>query len=129
MTDRLAKLADLAYRRRGRMVAAWLMAALLIIGLGSSLAGEYSADYDTPGSESAAARDITEREFGGFTAQQLYVVWRDPAGAARPQARERIEAFLTEAKKVDHVAAETPVRVSDDGTIATTTLPLTAPGW
>src|ERR671914_488644 len=129
MTDRLAQLADLAYRRRGRMVAAWLVATILVIGLGSSLAGEFSADYDTPGSESAAARDITEREFGGFTAQQLYVVWRDPAGAARPEARERIEAFLTEAKKVDHVAAETPVRVSDDGTIATTTLPLTAPGW
>lgn len=59
------------------MVAAWLVAAVLIIGVGSSLAGEFSADYDTPGSESAAAREITEREFGGYTAQQIYVVWRD----------------------------------------------------
>jgi RND superfamily putative drug exporter len=111
------------------MVAAWLVAAILIIGLGSSLAGEFSADYDTPGSESEAARDITEREFGGYTAQQIYVVWRDPAGATRAEARKRIDGFLADAKKVDHVAEETPVRVSEDGTIATTTLPLTAPGW
>jgi RND superfamily putative drug exporter len=129
MTNHLIKLADLAYLCRGRMVVAWIVAAVAIIGLGSSLAGEFSADYDTPGSESAAARDITEREFGGYTAQQVYVVWRDPAGAMRTDARERIQGFLTEAKKVDHVAEETPVRVSDDGTIATTTLPLTAPGW
>jgi putative drug exporter of the RND superfamily len=129
MTEYLAKLADLAYRARGRMILAWVLGAILIIGVGSSLAGEFSADYDTPGSESAAARDITEREFGGFTAQQIYVVWRDPSGATRPAARARIDAFLAEARKVDHVARQTPVRVSDDGKVGTTTLPLTAPGW
>jgi RND superfamily putative drug exporter len=129
MTDYLEKLADFAYRRRGRMILAWVVGAVLIIGIGSSLAGEFSADYDTPGSESAAARDITEREFGGFTAQQLYVVWRDPSGAMRPDAQQRIDAFLAEARKVDHVARQTPVRVSDDGKFGTTTLPLTAPGW
>src|SRR5919106_842343 len=102
MTDRLAQLADLAYRRRGRMVAAWLVATILVIGLGSSLAGEFSADYDTPGSASAAARDITEREFGGFTAQQLYVVWRDPAGAPRPGGRGREEGFPPPGQKGGH---------------------------
>ena len=32
-------------------------------------------------------------------------------------------------EQVDHISAHTPIRVSDDGTIATTTLPLTVPGW
>ena len=41
MTRSLARLADIAYRRRGRMVLAWIAATVVIIGLGSSLKGEY----------------------------------------------------------------------------------------
>ncbi|MCD6015561.1 MAG: hypothetical protein K0R88_1645 [Solirubrobacterales bacterium] len=129
MTRRLARLADIAYRRRGRMVVAWVVAAVVIIGLGSSLAGEYNADYDTPGSESKAASDLTERQFDGYSGQEVYVVWKDEAGADSPAAKERVDAFLAEAKQVDHIAEETPIRISEDGTIGTTTLPLTIPGW
>ena len=129
MTRFLTRLADLAYRRRGRMVLAWLAATVIIIGVGSSLAGEYNADYDTPGSESKAASDLTERGFGGYSGQEIYVVWKDEAGAESPAARAGVDAFLAEAKQVDHVAEETPTRVSEDGTIGATTLPLTVPGW
>jgi RND superfamily putative drug exporter len=129
MTRRLARLADIAYRRRGRMVVAWIVAAVVIIGLGTSLAGEYNADYDTPGSESEAASDLTEQQFGGYSGQEVYVVWKDEAGADSPEVQERVDAFLTEAKQVDHIAEETPIRISEDGTIGATTLPLTIPGW
>ena len=129
MTRHLARLADIAYRRRGRVVLAWIAALVVTIGLGSSFAGEYNADYDTPGSESKAASDLTERAFDGYSGQEIYVVWKDEGGAASPAAKERVDAFLSEAKKVDNVAEETPIRVSDDGTIGTTTLPLTVPGW
>jgi RND superfamily putative drug exporter len=129
MTRRLASLADIAYRRRGRVVLAWIVALIVLIGLGSSLGGEYEADYNTPGSETKAASDITEREFSGYTGQEIFVVWKDPNGAMSPAARKRVGAFLAEAKQVPHVEPQTPVRVSDDGTIATTNLPLTVPGW
>jgi putative drug exporter of the RND superfamily len=129
MTQRLARVADLAYHHRGRMVLAWIVAAVVIIGVGSSLAGEYEADYDTPGSESKAARDLTEERFGGYSGQEIYVVWKDEAGARGPGARERVDAFLAEAERVDHVAEHTPIRVSEDGTIGSTTLPMTLPGW
>ena len=69
-----------------------------------ALAGEYNADYNTPGSESKAASDLTEQRFGGYSGQEIYVVWKDPAGAQSPAAQERIDAFLAEAKKVDHIA-------------------------
>jgi hypothetical protein len=49
------------------MVVAWVVAAIAIIGVGSSLAGEYNADYDTPGSESKAASDLTEERVGGYS--------------------------------------------------------------
>ena len=37
MTRHLARLADIAYRRRGRMILAWIAATILLIGVGSSL--------------------------------------------------------------------------------------------
>jgi putative drug exporter of the RND superfamily len=129
MTRLLTRLADVAYRRRGRVVLAWIAAAVVIIGVGSSLAGEYEADYNTPGSESKAASKLTEQRFDGYSGQEIYVVWKDPAGARSPAARERIDAFLAKATQVDHIAEQTPIRVSRDGTIGATTLPLTVPGW
>src|SRR5688572_12946437 len=129
MTRFLARLADISYRRRGRMVLAWLAATILIIGVGSSLAGEYNADYNTPGSESKAASDLTEERFQGYSGQEIYVVWKDPSGARSPGAQQRINKFFREAEQVDHVAPHAPIRVSRDGDIGSTTLPLTVPGW
>jgi putative drug exporter of the RND superfamily len=129
MTRRLTRLADIAYRYRGRMVIAWIAAAVVIIGLGSALKGEYEADYNTPGSESKVASELTESEFDGYSGQEVYVVWRDPAGAMSPAARKGVDAFLAEATQVEHISKQTAIRVSKDGKIATTTLPLTIPGW
>ena len=129
MTRRLARLADISFRYRGRMVLAWIAATIVIIGLGSTFAGEYEADYNTPGSESKAASDLTEREFGGYSGQEIYVVWKDPQGAESPAAKAGVESFLREAEGIPHVERRAPVRVSEDGSIATTTLPLTIPGW
>jgi RND superfamily putative drug exporter len=129
MTRRLARLADIAYRRRGRMVLAWIAATIVLIGLGSSLAGEYHADYNTPGSESKAAGELTKREFSGYSGQEIYVVWKDPKGVDSPATERRMDTFFAQAEKVDHVERRAPIRVSDRGTIATTTLPLNVPGW
>jgi putative drug exporter of the RND superfamily len=129
MTRALARLADISYRRRGRMVLAWIAATVVIIGVGSSLAGEYEADYNTPGSESKAASDITEQRFDGYSGQEIYVVWKDEAGARSPDAQRGINAFLREAEGIDNVAQHTPIRVSENGQIGATTLPLTVPGW
>jgi len=129
VTRSLATLADIAYRRRGRMVLAWIAAAVVIIGVGSSLAGEFEADYNTPGSESKAASEFTEERFGGYSGQEVYVVWKDEAGARGPGARERLSSFFASAERVDQVEEHGPIRVSRDGTIGSTTLPLTVPGW
>jgi len=129
MTRRLASLADLAYRRRGRMVLAWIAATIILIVLGTVFAGEYEADYNTPGSESKEASELAEREFGGYSGQEIYVVWKDPKGADSPAAKRRMNTFFGEVEAVKNVEKRAPIRVSDDGTIATTTLPLTVPGW
>src|SRR5215210_2051909 len=129
MTRYLARLADLAYRRRGRIVLAWIAAAVVIIGVGSSLAGEYEADYHTPGSESKAASELTQERFQGYSGQEVNVVWKDEAGANRRGALQRVNEFFAEAEQVDHVAEHAPIRFSQDRTIGSTTLPLTVNGW
>src|SRR5215469_796386 len=129
MTRRLARLADIAYRRRGRMVVAWIVATVVLIGLGSSFKGDYHADYNTPGSESKAAGNLIEREFPNYSGQEIYVVWKDPKGADSTAAKRQMTAFFAEAEEVQHVGKAAPSRVSEDGQIATTTLPLNVPGW
>jgi putative drug exporter of the RND superfamily len=129
MTRRLARLADIAYRRRGRVVLVWIVATVVLIGLGSSLAGEYHADYNTPGSESKAASEFTKREFSGYSGQEIYVVWKDPKGVDGATTKRQMDTFFSQAEKVDHVERRGAIRVSEDGTIATTTLPLNVPGW
>src|SRR6186997_1316864 len=129
MTRHLARLADIAYRRRGRMVLAWIVATVVLIGLGQSFAGEFEADYNTPGSESKAASELAEREFDGYSGQEIYVVWKDPSGADSPAAKQGLTNFFATAEQIPHVEKRQPIRVSDDGTIAPTTLPLTIPGW
>ena len=129
MTRRLTRLADIAYRRRSLMVLGWIGAMIVIIGVGSSLKGEFNADYNTPGSESKAASDITQQRFGGYSGQEIYVVWKDPAGVRTPAAQQRMNAFFAQAEKVNHISGHTQIRFSDNGQYGTTTLPLTVPGW
>ncbi len=130
MTRHLARLADFAYRHRGRMVLGWVVATILIIGIGSNLKGDYNANYDTPNSESKAAGDITKARFGGYSAQEVYVVAKDPNGFSSPaEAQQKLNPFFTQAEKVEHIAPHTNVRISQNGQIASATLPMTVPGW
>jgi RND superfamily putative drug exporter len=129
MNRRLTALAEFACRRRGRMVLGWIVAAVVIIGVGSSLAGEYGANYDTPNSDSKAASDLTKQRFDGYSGQEIYVVWKDPTGAKGGRATQQMNKFFAQAEKVEHIAPHTPIRVSRNGKIAASTLPLTVPGW
>jgi RND superfamily putative drug exporter len=130
MTRRLTRLADISYRRRGRVVLAWLAAMVVIIGVGSALAGEFQADYDTPGSESKAASDITEQRFAGYSGQEVFVVAKDPSGFSNEaDAARRLQPFFAQAEKVEHIAPHTSIRLSQNRQIAAATLPMTVPGW
>ena len=111
------------------MVIGWIVAAVLIIGIGSSVAGDFNANYDTPNSESKAASDLTKERFNGYSGQEIYVVWKDPTGAKSARATQRLNAFFAQAEKVKHVAPHTAIRVSENGKIGTSTLPMTVPGW
>ncbi len=130
MTRHLARLAEISYRHRGRVVLLWVVAMVAIIAVGSALKGDFNANYDTPGSESKAAGDITKQRFDGYSAQEVFVVAKDPNGFANPsEAQQRLAPFFTQAQKVEHISNHTTVRLSANRQIASTTLPMTVPGW
>jgi hypothetical protein len=73
------------------VVLAWVAAVIVIIVVGSAMAGDYTADYNTLRSESKAASELTEERLGGDSAQEIYAVWKDPAGARSAHARQDVD--------------------------------------
>jgi RND superfamily putative drug exporter len=125
----LPRLAAFAYRRRGLVVLAWLAALAAAIVLVPRVAGDYSAEYATPGSESKAVQELIAERFPGRSGDALDVVWQAPAGVADPAIEARMDRFLERAATVEGIAAADPPRVSPDGTIAVARLELEVPGW
>jgi|SRR5215207_4294940 len=126
---RLARLADLAFRRRRLVLGAWLAALLTAFALAAAFGGTWSADYKTPGSQSKAAADTLAARFPDRSAETIDVVWQARAGAESPAVRARMDAFLREAAALPGVGDAVPAsaaQVSSDGTVAIARLPLTA---
>jgi RND superfamily putative drug exporter len=113
--SRLARLGDLAYRRRGRMVVAWIVALAAILTIVPRFAGDFEVDFSTPGTESQAAQDLVEAHFPGNSGQSVIVAWKAPAGKQSVDAR--IDRFLAEAQRVEGIGAASEPRYSRDGTI------------
>ncbi|MGH3034107.1 MAG: MMPL family transporter [Gaiellaceae bacterium] len=126
-SGRLARLADLAYRRRGRMVLARIAVLALAVVVAPRLAGEFSAEFATAGSESQAAADLVAKRFTDTSGDTIEVVWQADAGARDPAVLGRVERFLAEAERLEGIAAAQPPRVSRDGTIALARLELDRP--
>jgi putative drug exporter of the RND superfamily len=119
---RLARLADLAYRRRGRMVLAWIVTLAAVLVIVPRFAGDFGVEFGTPGSESKAAQELVEAHFPRTSGESVNVVWEARAGARR--AEERVDAFLRKAERVESIGPSSEPRYSRDGTIGLATLEL-----
>jgi RND superfamily putative drug exporter len=124
-TSRLERLADLTYRRRWRVLVAWVATLAAVVAIVPQFAGEYGVEFGTPGSESKAALDLIEEHFGGSTGESVNVVWEAPAGARA--AEPRIERLLADAERVDGIGGASEPRYSRDGAIGLVELRLDRP--
>ena len=120
--SRLARLADLIYRRRRRVVVAWIATLIAVVAIVPQFAGEFDVQFGTPGSESKATADLIKKHFGGSTGETVNVVWEAAAGAR--QAQPRIERLLAEADRVEDIGDASTPRYSRDGTIGLVQLQL-----
>jgi RND superfamily putative drug exporter len=123
--SRLARLGDLAYRRRGRMVLAWIVVLAAVVTIVPRFAGDFAVDFTTPRTESQAAADLIEDHFPGSSGESVNVVWEAPAGAR--EAQPRIDRFLAQAERVEGIGAPSVPRYSADGTIGLLALELERP--
>jgi RND superfamily putative drug exporter len=121
-SGRLARLADLAYRRRGRMVVAWIVVFAAVLAIVPRVGGDFATDFSFPGTESQEASDLVEAHFPRSSGEEVNVVWEAPAGARA--ADTRIHQFLAEAERVEGVGDASTPRYSQHGTIGLARLEL-----
>ena len=114
MTARLARLADIAYRRRKLMVLGWIAVLIVIFPVSNALKGKFHADYATPGSDSKTASALIAQRFGGFSGSTVDVVWRANGGANSPGTNQRIDSFLAQASRLSGVGRPGRTRVSPE---------------
>jgi RND superfamily putative drug exporter len=121
-SGRLARLADLAYRRRGRMVVAWIAVLAAVLAIVPSVAGDYASDFSFPGTEAQDAADLVEAHFPRSSGEEVNVVWQASSGADATE--DRVDRFLAEAERVAGVGDASAPRYSEDGTIGLARLEL-----
>ena len=127
----LGRLAGAAYRRRGLVVLAWLLALAAAVGVGTLANGAFKADYTAPGSDSRTAQEILAKGFPRAAGEQITVVVRADRGATDPGVRTAVEGLLAQVARVPHVVAAPspygqPGAVSPDGRTLQATVRLDA---
>ena len=102
-----ARLGTFAYRRRGRVVIAWVVGLLILGGIAGGVGSGFTSKFGLPnGVESKRGLDILDRDFGGVGAGQSgSIVIHTPNGSVTdPQVEAAVDAFLAEVAKVPSVA-------------------------
>src|SRR5213592_2585782 len=126
--SRLARLADVAFRRRGLVTGAWIVALVAIFAASSQLKGAWSADYSTPGSESKAAATLLADRFPARSPDTIDVVWQDRSGALSSRAAARIAPLLAAGQRLEGIGDGVTLhqaQLSGDGSIGVARLQLT----
>src|SRR3712207_377426 len=99
----LGRLADVAFRHRGRTVLAWLAVLGLAVVLTSAFGGDFEADYSAPGSDSSKAQALLEERFPAQAGDMIDVVVRADGGVTRAGVRADVEALLQRLAQQPHV--------------------------
>jgi RND superfamily putative drug exporter len=131
----LENLARSCFRHRRRVVAIWVVAFIGMAILGRAAAGDYSANFNTPGSESKAALDLLNAKFPERSGDTISVIFKADRGVNDAATRARVGSLLTTLKAHPHVVGViSPYdpagagNVSRDGSIAFASLQLDVQG-
>ncbi|WP_328847032.1 MMPL family transporter [Streptomyces sp. NBC_00258] len=110
MASRLYTWGQWAVRRRGRVIAVWLLLLAVVGGLGVTLHGKVSNEFSVPGIESQKAQDLLEEKFPTAAGGVARVVFAAPEDGklTEPKAESAVAASLKKAADVPGV-----VNVSD----------------
>jgi len=127
--SRLAAIAHLTYRRRGRVLLAWIGLLVAVLAIGPQIAGEYEADFGTPGSQSGEVSDLIAQRFPGETGDTVTVVWEAAAGIREGAVQDELDTFFDAATRLEGIGTAGAPRISRDGTIAVAEIELEERGF
>lgn len=110
MSSFLYGLGRTAFRRRLRVLLAWLAALVVVGGLALALSDEFDESFTLPGTESQVALDALDRTFpqAGGTTADLVLVPREGQSVRSSTVREAVEAGvdrLADVPQVDGVTS------------------------
>jgi len=115
-------LGRLAYRRRPRVLLAWLGALLVLGALAAGVADKFDEKFGLPGTESQTALDSLSRTFpqvGGGTSAQVIVVAPPGQSVRNAGVRSAIEASIKPYERIEQVDTVTsPYTTLVKGTIS-----------
>ena len=80
MATLLYRLGKASYRRWGRVIVAWVVALLAVLGAGLTVGGQTEEAFEIPGSESQEAFERLEAVFPSFAGASAQVVLVAPEG-------------------------------------------------
>ncbi|WP_405812203.1 MMPL family transporter [Streptomyces sp. NBC_01520] len=105
MASRLYTWGRWAVRRRGRVIAVWLVLLGVVGGLGIALHGKVTTEFSVPGIESQHAQDLLKEKFPAAAGGTARIVFAAPEGSTltEPDVKEAIEAGLKKAAQVPGV--------------------------
>ena len=99
----LREMTRFCYRRRKLVLVGWIVAFILMGVLGTTAAGEYSTNFNIPGSDSEAALNLLEERFPDRAGDTISVIYEADRGVDDPATRGRVERLLDELDDFEHV--------------------------
>ena len=122
----LQRLARICYRRRRRVLVAWILLAVALVILNGTVGGKFLDEFKLPGSESQQAFDLLKSHgFGSRAGFGGQVVFEAAGGVDQPAVRETMEALFgqlqSELPRTEIVSPFSPQgarQISADRTIA-----------
>jgi len=99
----MSELARWCFRKRRRVLVAWLV-ALLVLGVGSQVyGGAFRNDFRVAESESQRALDLLQQRFPAFAGDPLALVFRAEDTVDDPDVRRRMDQFFAGVAALDGV--------------------------
>jgi putative drug exporter of the RND superfamily len=112
------RLGTASARRPWITIAAWLVAAVAVLGLAGAFGGSFADDFTAPGSQSEQAMRLLEERFPEATNGSAMAVFAVPEGARLDEHSAVIDEALRRIGGVEHVTSVAgPLVLSPDGRI------------
>ncbi len=111
-----------------RVLAAWIVIAVSVLMLNSSVGGEPDETFRLPGSDSQHAADLLTERFPGQTLYTSNVVFHSPDGLDDAEVKEAVQTTVAQLGDGAHVLSVTDPydprspTISDDGTTGIATI-------